>query len=254
MAGLAIRILNHALQFGPFSQDTEWFNNDDNFAAVMGSTLRLQNVITTEIKLLAATQTEPELRLRGWKERADSRILLVAGWARARPSQLDVAVDLRDAQLSDNEGLVLAAIMERCEKVVSIDLRGNPDLNESLDELIRVMNAQRPGRPRSLVGVSSLNTRLDVPRHFKHESDLRLTAAELESHGYSESVSAGMGSKGPGVGVISLNRRGGADTSGKGGFQPLLWATRIDHHQLAEQVRGFAAGSRERATHCHGDA
>jgi hypothetical protein len=93
------------------------------------------------------------------------------------------------------------------------------------------MNAQKPGHPRSLVGVSSANTRLDVPRHFKHASDLRLITAELESHAYSESVTAGMGKAGGNV--ISLNRRGG---EGKGGFQPLLWATRIDHLQLVEQL------------------
>ena len=100
------------------------------------------------------------------------------------------------------------------------------------------MQKEKPGHPRSLCGVSPLNTRLEVPRTFAGDSldvDLQLTSAELESHVYSESVTAGMGGAVSGD-VIQLNRRGGGGAGEKGGWTPLNWAAKVNHLQVAEQM------------------
>jgi hypothetical protein len=53
---------------------------------------------------------------------------MVAGWARARVNQADLLVDLRDTHLSDREGYLLASTMERCERILSLDLRTSAGL------------------------------------------------------------------------------------------------------------------------------
>ena len=60
-------------------------------------------------------------------------------------------------------------------------------------------------------------------------------AAELENHVFAESVTAGMGGKVTAGGVIQLNRRGGGGGE-KGGWQPLIWASRACHVQIAEEL------------------
>ena len=69
-------------------------------------------------------------------------------------------------------------------------MRGNPGLaGEGLEALITAMKNEA-GHPRSLCGVSSLNTRLEVPRKWEEDQavDIALTVAEMECHLYSESV------------------------------------------------------------------
>ena len=142
-------------------------------------------------------------------------------------------------RVPDASGRV-AQVMTGCEKVLTLDLRGNPLISDAgISALVHALKTEKPGHPRSVVGVSSSNTRLDVLRKYSDEqaSDLRLTVAEMENHLYSESVTAGMGGKG-GQGVISLNRRGGGGgkEDGKGSWSPLIWAARIDHRQIAETL------------------
>ncbi len=235
---LGIKILNFALQFGPFAKPTEWFNDDENFAQVMSSTLRLQHVLQNEIGKLASHMEKPEISFRGWRELADSRMWLIAGWVNARTSQNEVAVDLREARVTDAEGVILAECLQKCPRLTSIDLRGNPALKEAgLAALCQALRDEKPGHPRSLCGVSPGNTRLDVPRLFGPEQmvDLNLIVAELENHIYAESVTAGMGGKAT-SGAIQLNRRGGGGKEGGSGWQPLMWAARACHVQIAEQL------------------
>ena len=78
-----------------------------------------------------------------------------------------------------------------------------------------------------------------MPRYFypAQTVDLQLIVAELQNHIYSESVTAGMGGgKGGLSGFIQLNRRGGGGAGGKEGWQPLIWAARACHVQIAEQL------------------
>ena len=165
-----------------------------------------------------------------------------------------VAVDLRDARVTDEEGVILAELLQRLPKLTSIDVRGNPGLGPAaIAALCQALRDEKPGHPRSLCGVSPLNTRLDVPRAFSPEqaTDLQVIVAELENHLYSESVTAGMGGKATG-GVIQLNRRGGGGGGGgesKGGWQPLIWAARACHVQVAEQLlkNGARVNEQEKA-------
>ena len=237
---LAIKILNLSLQFGPFAKPTEWFNDDENFAQVMSSTLRLQHVLQSEIGKLASHMEKPDISFRGWRELADSRTWLIAGWVNARTSQSEVSVDLREACLTDAEGVVLAECLQKCPRLTSLDLRGNPALRDAgLAALCQALRDEKPGHPRSLCGVSPGNTRLDVPRQFGPAEmvDLQLIVAELENHIYSESVTAGMGGKAT-SGAIQLNRRGGGGKKedGASGWQPLMWAARACHVQIAQQL------------------
>ena len=41
----ASHLLKRALSYGPLSNDPEWFNDDENFSAVMQQTLHLQHDI-----------------------------------------------------------------------------------------------------------------------------------------------------------------------------------------------------------------
>lgn len=56
LATFAVRLLNHAMQFGPLSNDTEWFNNDDKCAARC-STRKLRSA-----RVLAPMQALPRKR------------------------------------------------------------------------------------------------------------------------------------------------------------------------------------------------
>ena len=151
----------------------------------MASTLRLQHVLVNEVHRLAQHMEKPELSLRGWRETASSRMVLIAGGVDCRSSQAEVAVDLRDARVTDDEGVILADMLQKVPKLTSIDVRGNPELGEAgIAALCQALRDEKPGHPRSLCGVSPLNTRLDVPRHFTEDqsTDLKLIVAELENH------------------------------------------------------------------------
>ena len=239
LGNLAVNILQRSLLFGPFSHDTEWFNDDENFAQVMSSTLRLQSAMLTNVPKLAAHMEKPELSLRGWKEAADSRMFMLAGWVMARTSVSDVLIDLKDAHVTEDEALQLAKLMDKCPRLTAIDVRGNPDLGaRGIAALAQVLKDEKPGQPRSLCGVNGSNTRIEIPRTFKADRimDVPVVAAELENHLFAESVTAGMGgAKVGGSGLMQLNRRGGGGGAGDKGWQPLIWAARVDHLQLATQ-------------------
>ena len=85
-ANYAIKVLNHALQFGPLSKDTEWFNDDENFAWVMSSTLHLQHLITTTVTKLHSHLEKPEISFKGWPQyhAPDPRMIMLAGWVLSR--------------------------------------------------------------------------------------------------------------------------------------------------------------------------
>ena len=234
---LAVDILQRALLFGPLSKDTEWFNDDENFAQVMASTLRLQHALLSELPKLSTHMEKSELNLKGWKEKANSRMFMIAGWVLARSSANDVAVDLRESNVQEDEALILADMLQKIPKLTSIDVRGNPGLGEKgVAALAQALRDEKPGHPRSLCGVSPGNTRLDVPRSFapEQDTDMAIIVAELENHVYAESVTAGMGGKGSSAGFIQLNRRGGGGTGA--GWQPLIWAARVDHVQVAQKL------------------
>ena len=248
---LAVDILQRALLFAPLSKDTDWFNDDENFAQVMASTLRLQHVLLQEVSKLASHMEKPEISFRFWTERADSRMLMIAGWILARSSQHEVTVDLRESNVTEQEAETLADMLQKIPKLTSIDLRGNPNLgSKGVAALAQALRDERPGHPRSLCGVCPSNTRLDVPRFFREDQDceMRIIVSELENHLYSESVTAGMGGKGSGT-VIQLNRRGGGGSAEKG-WQPLIWAARVDHLQVAQALidNGTRVNEQEHAT------
>ena len=208
-------------------------------AQVMASTLAMQHDLVREVANLHAHMEKPEISFRDWKERGldGSRCTMLAGWVLARTSPAEVFIDLRNANLSQADGKVLAEAMMKIPKLTSLDVRGNPELSgEALTALIVAMKDEKPGHPRSLCGVSPQNTRLEVPRKFTDASgvDVALTVAELEGHVYSESVTAGMGSVSGEV--IQLNRRGGGGKSGDSSWLPLLWAAKVNHLQVGQQI------------------
>ena len=205
----------------------------------MASTLAMQHDLVREVANLHAHMEKPEISFRDWKERGldGSRCTMLAGWVLARTSPAEVFIDLRNANLSQADGKVLAEAMMKIPKLTSLDVRGNPELSgEALTALIVAMKDEKPGHPRSLCGVSPQNTRLEVPRKFTDASgvDVALTVAELEGHVYSESVTAGMGSVSGEV--IQLNRRGGGGKSGDSSWLPLLWAAKVNHLQVGQQI------------------
>ena len=64
---IALKILRKALQYGAYSYEPKWFNNDENFAKVMQETLYLQRILVDDIKRLENAMSKNELNLRGWK-------------------------------------------------------------------------------------------------------------------------------------------------------------------------------------------
>mmetsp|Transcript_82085 Transcript_82085/g.163472 ORF Transcript_82085/g.163472 Transcript_82085/m.163472 type:complete len:419 (-) Transcript_82085:26-1282(-) len=241
-APFAVKILNNAMQFGALWREAEWFNDDENFAKVMSSTLHMQHELVRNVEKLQSHVEKMEISFKGWSEvgLTGSRSIMLAGWVMARTALSDVFLDLRDAKLDNDDGMVLADALQKIQKLTAIDVRGNPGLKgEGLQALIQAMKDEKPGHPRSLCGVSATNTRLEVPRKFAEgqEVDIALIVAELESHLYSESVTAGMGGSISGD-VIQLNRRGGGGGGGteKGGWQPLIWAAKVNHIQVARQL------------------
>eukprot|EP00900_Chrysochromulina_parva_P012627 jgi/Chrpa1/21365/Chrysochromulina_OHIO_Genome00023502-RA len=245
LAPFSVDVLSHAMDFDALKHEPEWFNNDENFAKVMQSTLRLQHNIVKEASKLHGHLEKPEISFHKWAERGlhGSRATMLVGWVLTRDASLtnpvDVALDLRDASLTSEDGLVLAEAFRTIETITSIDVRGNPALEgEAVAAIIEAMKNEKPGKPRSICGVTPQNTRLEVPRNFAGASesvDTALIVAELESHFYSESVTAGMG--GPvSVDVVPLNRRGGIGAAEKGGWLPLIWAAKMNHMQIGRQM------------------
>jgi len=237
----SVKVLEQAMNFNAFHHPPDWFNNDENFATVMQSTLRMQHELTREAQKLHAHNDKQELSYRNWGETGllGSRSTMIIGWVLNRTSHLPVSIDLRDCNLTSDDGFVLARALAEVDTLTSLDVRGNHNLGpEALKMLIQAMKDEKPGHARSICGVTPQNTRLEVPRNFDQSVsfvDTELIVAELESHLYSESVTAGMGGAVSGD-VIQLNRRGGAGAMEKGNWIPLLWAAKLNHMQIAEQL------------------
>ena len=91
-------------------------------------------------------------------------------------------LDLRECNLTREDGLILAEALDKIPRLTSIDVRGNPELEgDACAAMIAAMRHERPGHPRSICGVSALNTRLEVPRKFdlpRQIVDLELIAAD----------------------------------------------------------------------------
>ena len=245
LAPFAVRVLKHALEFDALSEDPDWFNNDENFANVMASTLKMQHELVREVGRLKKHENEGAISFAG-KDAAEfkgsghlgSRATMLLGWVIASSSRADLLLDLRNCNLTSEDGTKLAKALDVIPRLTSIDVRGNPGLDgEGAARLLEAMRRERPGHPRSLCGVSSTNLRLDVPRHFelpRQQVDLAFVVGELECHVYAESVTAGMGGAVSGD-VIQLNRRGIA-AADKGGWAPLNWAAKTNHLQVGEQM------------------
>jgi len=232
---LARRILRKALEYGAYTYPPEWFNNDDNFSKVMQETLYLQRTLTNEIETLRAAIEKPELNLRGWKARGPARIMLLAGWMLARTSLENTFVDLREAELSPEDGVQLARLMSTCPKLTSIDVRGNDTMGErGVKALVEFMAGAKVRTansvPRSLNGVTHSRSQLQIPKQLS-VIDCQLLCAELEANVFAEGVSAGMGSKTKGT--ATLNRRGG---SASDSWQPLLWAAKDNNLIVASML------------------
>ena len=118
---VALKILRKALEYGAYCYAPDWFNSDDNFARIMQETLYLQRTLIGEVRRLDAAMDKPDLNLKGWKARGPARVLLLAGWLFARGPG-DVAIDLREAELTPRDGAQLAELMKACPKLTSIDV------------------------------------------------------------------------------------------------------------------------------------
>jgi len=233
---LARKILRKALEYGAYAYPPEWFNNDDNFAKVMQETLYLQRTLINEIDGLLKAIDKPELILKGWKARGPARIMLLAGWMHARNSLEHVFLDLRDAELTPDDGVQLAELMTRCPKLTSIDCRGNDSLGErGSAALVEFMSSQKVRTansvPRSVNGVTHSHSQLQIPKHLS-VVECQLLCAELEANIFAEGVSAGMGNV-KSKGTATLNRRGG---SASDAWQPLLWASKDNNLLVAEML------------------
>ena len=236
LVDVALRIMRKAMEHGAYTFPPDWFNNDDNFARVMSETLYLQRTLINEVGRLDAAVDKTELSLRGWKARGPARIMLLAGWAHARTATADFAIDLRDAELTPNDGEQLAALLTRCPKLTAIDVRGNESLDERgskalVNFLLSQKSSSTAGRmPRSILGVTPARSRLDVPKQMPRW-ELCLLCAELEANTFAEGVSAGMG--GRALGTTQLNRRG-ANLAGE--WMALVWAAKDNNVVVAQQL------------------
>lgn len=205
----------------------EWFNNDDNFAKVMQETLYLQRTLVNEIRHLRAAIDKSELNLRGWKARGPARIMLLAGWVHARTSVEHIAIDLREAELTPDDGEQLAHLMAAVPKLTCLDVRGNDSMGDrgslALAEFMATAKVRTANSvPRSLNGVTHAKSQLQIPKSLSIV-DCRLLCAELEANVFAEGVSASQGHSNKVKGTATLNRRGG---SASDSWQPLIWASK----------------------------
>jgi len=229
-------LLRKALEYGAYTYPPEWFNNDDNFAKVMQETLYLQRTLINEVNGLKAAIDKPELHLRGWKARGPARIMLLTGWMYARSSVEHVFIDLRNAELTPDDGEQLALLMTRCNKLTSIDVRGNDSMGErGANALVAFMDGAKVRTansvPRSVNGVTHSRSQLQIPKNLSMV-ECRLLCAELEANVFAEGVSAGMG-KSTTKGTATLNRRGG---SASDAWMPLLWAAKDNNLIVARML------------------
>ena len=240
LINLGLSILKHALGYGPLSKDPEWFNDDENFSAVMQQTLMLQHAVVSQIQKLA--DDRPEICLKGWELGGSARILLLAGWCMHRVACSSsgsvheaYAIDLRDSRLSSSEAFQLAELMHKQPRLTSIDVRGNESIGtEGSEALAQLIEATRGVGvvARSVCGVTPSNSSLEVGRVLA-PIERRLICAELRTFVWAEGVTAGMGMAPRKDRPITLNRRG---AYAQNEWLPLLWAAKENHISIAEML------------------
>ncbi|KOO33679.1 ankyrin repeat protein [Chrysochromulina tobinii] len=248
-----IRLMRKAMNYGPLSNDPDWFNDDENFALVMQQTLYLQRGINVELKRLK--EDNPFLSMKGWTMRGPSRMLLLAGWVLNRVESVGgtsggeaaMCIDLRDAQLDASEAEQLAKLLSRQPRLTSVDVRNNESMGlngaEYLAKFLEGAACKNVASvPRSLAGVTPANSSLEVPPpEACKDVELRLLSAELMTHVFSEGISAGMGTSKK-KGVI-LNRRG---ASAADEWKPLIWAAKENHLPIVRMLLDLKADVNER--------
>ena len=79
---------------------------------------------------LNAAIDKPELKLKGWTARGPARIPLLIGWLHARTSIEHVFIDLRECELTPQEGEQLGHLMAAHSILNAIDVRGNEGLGD----------------------------------------------------------------------------------------------------------------------------
>jgi len=197
---LAIKILRSGLEYAAYQHTPEWFNNDDNFAAIMQNTLYLQRLLVNEIKKLEAAMAKDELNLKGWKNRSSARIMLVCGWVLAKHTEnknAEMIIDLREVELRSEEGKQLAQLLKYQPKLTSLDVRGNETLGEegvrAIEDFMRTQKVTNSTSvAHSLCGITPAKSRLEVFPDMG-EIEVRIVCAELENAVWAEGVSAAMG-------------------------------------------------------------
>ena len=122
----------------------------------------------------------------------------LAGWIGCRPvvkaastrtddgtgGVKEVLIDLRDASLTEKDGIALAYLLRR-QTHIAVDVRGNESLGEGgTSALVNFMleNYARADRPRrTLLGIRADSLTLIVPADGIPPFELRIIAAELVS-------------------------------------------------------------------------
>jgi len=251
---LAIKILRSGLEYAAYQHTPEWFNNDDNFAAIMQNTLYLQRLLVNEIKKLEAAMAKDELNLKGWKNRSSARIMLVCGWVLAKHTEnknAEMIIDLREVELRSEEGKQLAQLLKYQPKLTSLDVRGNETLGEegvrAIEDFMRTQKVTNSTSvAHSLCGITPAKSRLEVFPDMG-EIEVRIVCAELENAVWAEGVSAAMGAKSKGS--SHLNRRGGSHQGGDT-WQPLIWAAKENQQKVALKLieHGHDVNKQEAAT------
>jgi hypothetical protein len=130
--------------------------------------------------------------------------------------------------------------MAKQPRLTSIDARNNETMGiEGANALSRFIEGCKATSvlhvPRSLCGVTPSSSSIEVKQTMS-DVELRLVAAELSSHIFSEGISAGMGSRKEKAAV--LNRRGASAASE---WQPLLWAVKENHLDMARTLLDLGA-------------
>jgi len=177
--------------------------------------------------------------LQGWKLQLPGRALLFAGWLRSAPAV--TSIDLRECNLTPTEALSIASTVDRAPKLVAIDVRKNESMAEvvngitatgAVESLVKVLKSG--GKLRSLCGVTSGNSTLDVPRCELPLVDSLLLAAELEASTWIEGIASEQGSRSS---CAKLMRKG-ADRamSWQDGWYPLIWAAKDGNTALVNSL------------------
>jgi len=238
LAERGTKILTEAMRHGPLAQTPDWFNDDENFNHAVSQALGCkQGVVRGVTRLPMKAET---VNLQGWRMHHPGRALLLAGWLRSMP--LVMSIDLRECALTPAEARALASTAERAPKLVAIDVRKNETMAEvtngitataAVEALVKVLKGG--GKLRSLCGVTSGNSTLDVPRCELPLVDSLLLAAELEASTWIEGIASDQGVRST---CARLMRKGGRDNfiSWQDGWYPLIWAAKDGNTALVNSL------------------